>query len=295
MKDRKGFTLIELLVVIAIIAVLAAILFPVFARARKAAQASTCQSNLKQIGNAVKMYLTDWSDTYPTNRNVAGTMIMPTVQLSPTTPIAPATEPPKFTYGVNWIEGLYSYVEAITKSDDPSSAWKCPAATNLTFPLGTMSSYCAVTYVFNRCMIEAPEGIIKGASNLLLIRELDRLTVATLRPINDCTANSAARPQYPFLNQYDGGGIGRIGKQDDPRNSASATGTWELHASGSNVLFADGHVKQFDRGYFPEFDSTHLTTATSWDPDSQQWFNYYYSNATTPDQKAKNHSICISP
>ena len=59
----KGFTLIELLVVIAIIAILAAILFPVFARAREKARQSACQSNLKQIGLALKMYTQDYDET----------------------------------------------------------------------------------------------------------------------------------------------------------------------------------------------------------------------------------------
>ena len=61
---RKGFTLIELLVVIAIIAILAAILFPVFARARENARKSTCQSNLKQLGTAIQMYLQDYDEVF---------------------------------------------------------------------------------------------------------------------------------------------------------------------------------------------------------------------------------------
>ncbi len=57
---KSGFTLIELLVVIAIIAILAAILFPVFARAREKARQASCQSNLKQIALASRMYTSDY-------------------------------------------------------------------------------------------------------------------------------------------------------------------------------------------------------------------------------------------
>ncbi len=66
-RMRSGFTLIELLVVIAIIAILAAILFPVFAQAREAARKSSCQSNLKQVGNAVLMYTQDYDEVMPFN------------------------------------------------------------------------------------------------------------------------------------------------------------------------------------------------------------------------------------
>jgi len=61
---RKAFTLIELLVVIAIIAILAAILFPVFAQAKQAAGNTVSLSNLKQIGLATHMYLSDNNDQF---------------------------------------------------------------------------------------------------------------------------------------------------------------------------------------------------------------------------------------
>jgi prepilin-type processing-associated H-X9-DG protein len=51
-----------LLVVIAIILILAAILFPVFAQAREQARQTSCLSNMRQIGMAVQMYVTDYDE-----------------------------------------------------------------------------------------------------------------------------------------------------------------------------------------------------------------------------------------
>jgi prepilin-type N-terminal cleavage/methylation domain-containing protein len=62
---RRAFTLIELLVVITIIAILAAILFPVFASAKRSAKQASCISNLHQAGAATSMYMADDDDVFP--------------------------------------------------------------------------------------------------------------------------------------------------------------------------------------------------------------------------------------
>jgi prepilin-type processing-associated H-X9-DG protein len=58
-----------MIVLLPIIAIMAAIMFPVFARAREAAQKVSCLQNIKQISVAMQMYATDWNETYPLAEN----------------------------------------------------------------------------------------------------------------------------------------------------------------------------------------------------------------------------------
>lgn len=62
---RTAFTLIELLVVIAIIAILAAMLLPVLQQAMRKAKETQDLSNLKQLGLAENLYITDNGKSFP--------------------------------------------------------------------------------------------------------------------------------------------------------------------------------------------------------------------------------------
>jgi len=277
MKARRGFTLIELLVVIAIIAILAAILFPVFAKAKRSAMASTCQSNMNQIGKAIKMYLSDWEDTYPTNRTVTGAITYQVVLV----PAADLDTVGPFKYGVNWVEAMYKYMESITEYEDSSSAWRCPAASAMTWPNSpAMEDFVGTTYVFNYNLVEEPEGTIKGSGNLMMVRELDRLVPAHCRPINRSTGDGSATgiPRSPFLTT-----------QDYAMGSTELTP--KLHGNGSHVLFCDGHVKQFDTRFYP----SSFTVSKNWDPETSQWYNYVFPDPADEWEEVADRSIAITP
>ncbi len=64
-RSSRAFTLIEMLVVVAIIALLVAILLPSLSKARQAARVTLCLSNLRSIGSASTMYMSDNRDWLP--------------------------------------------------------------------------------------------------------------------------------------------------------------------------------------------------------------------------------------
>jgi prepilin-type processing-associated H-X9-DG protein/prepilin-type N-terminal cleavage/methylation domain-containing protein len=64
-RKRGAFTLIELLVALAVIAVLLVIATSVTLNAVARSKSTTCQSNLRQLGQATALYLSDFDGRYP--------------------------------------------------------------------------------------------------------------------------------------------------------------------------------------------------------------------------------------
>jgi prepilin-type N-terminal cleavage/methylation domain-containing protein len=85
---RRAFTLVELLVVIGIIAILIGILLPTLAKARESAKKTACLSNLRELGNAFRLYAAQNKDVMP-----IGCVGVVT---------SPSGSEKQFSYVVNW-------------------------------------------------------------------------------------------------------------------------------------------------------------------------------------------------
>lgn len=153
-RSSRGFTLIELLVVIAIIAVLAALLTPALKQAREKAWRISCTSNLKQIGTATLLYISDHDDAWP----------MP--------------HPNSV-----WTTNLLSYVGLDAKTQD-SDVFVCPVqrggAWREKYMQWTDLPDCSYTWnALGPCAVNYEEGEVRFAEHYSAITPFDKLVVLT--------------------------------------------------------------------------------------------------------------------
>lgn len=212
-KQSNGFTLIELLVVIAIIAILAAILFPVFARARENARKSTCQSNLKQIGTAVRMYVQDYDERFPTGN--------------------PSNTTLAYTGGASWPGWVSNVLEPYEKNAD---IYYCPSGkgddginggfrqwrgrTNPSY--ASNGSYSRVSYCYNYVTLWGrADAELYEPANLAMMWDSQNAW-------NDCGVTDTSCGLFVRdVAQFKAGNFQYAGR----------------HMEGNNWLYADGHVK----------------------------------------------------
>ena len=201
---RRGFTLIELLVVIAIIAILAAILFPVFARARENARRSSCQSNLKQIGLGIMQYTQDYDEYYPLqNHAEAGTV---------------------YRY---WPVFVQPYIKSTQVFDCPSDSMRF---TNLS---GYSDNFA---YGLNYWIASRPPSAM--VSLAVVERPAETLMVAE----TGNRVSSSVTMGWPMIysSHY---GANNPSDSTYGFNATSRARLSDRHLEGTNVLWADGHVK----------------------------------------------------
>ena len=226
---RTAFTLIELLVVIAIIAILAAILFPVFGRARENARRASCQSNLKQVGLGLQMYIQDYDGRVPIcNDN--------------------STPDPDDDTGYWWIK-IFAY----TKNDQ---VFVCPSWRNISQPdAATLQDYerppnanepfvhadIKGTYAWNETLDGAPEMRLSGTST----------DGTSYGPAQVVAVAEGFNGTHVYAPEH-------VAPLDNP-----AMRLRYFHFDGLNVAYADGHVKwlknsQMKRRLWAPYETTWL-------------------------------------
>jgi prepilin-type processing-associated H-X9-DG protein len=259
---RSGVTLIEVLVIMAIMAVLAGLLAPAVQAAIGAARSLACRSQLRQIGEAYRQYVSDSSGLWPPILSTeAPTALMDSIQQQ--TGLVPAPARPAVGWGQpgpHWSIVLWPYLEDL-------AVFTCPAD-----PQAGLRGDAVVApgHEHEVAFINAPPE--SYGLNVILFRTIDdwrRLAGCTWGTHGDADYNGLAnfttlaeqRRQIPAIDQrvlfFCGTSGQTVGSQYNVafRAGKAFVERWEWHGrpapaafvddpgSGSNYLFGDGHVE----------------------------------------------------
>ncbi|MGO8839222.1 MAG: prepilin-type N-terminal cleavage/methylation domain-containing protein [Limisphaerales bacterium] len=226
-KCPRAFTLIELLVVIAIIAILAAMLLPALSLAKQRAWTTSCNSNLHQIGLAMRMFADDNNEFYPES---GGTIYWG------------ATDPTTGKPG--WLEQIFPYV-------GNTNVYNCPGNVQLPANLQGPFDY------FNGCnaayLAAGGFAAVKG-SRIMLPSDY------VLGGDTAGTKSNGAGLQFDPLDadkdDYTQNCVGGAA-------SDTVTEFWQIHGKGQNIMLADGH-SQWYKAYNAGEMTFAYTTMTNW-------------------------------
>ena len=226
-----AFTLIELLVVIAIIAILAAMLLPALSVAKQRAWTTTCNSNLHQIGLAMRMFADDNNGDYPES---GGDIKWGAVDANS----------PDGSGKASWLEQIFPY-------GNNTNTFNCPGNVQLPKVYQGPFNYfngCNVAYVTTGN--DAP---VKSSSILLPAAfVLGGDTAGTVTNSSDLKFDPLDADKDDYTQNCVGGAA-----------AADKTLYWQIHSKGQNVMFADGHAKWY-KLYNPGEMTFAYATMTNW-------------------------------
>ena len=205
MHAERGFTLIELLVVIAIIAILAALLLPALAAAKQKAWASSCVSNLRQIGLGLGMFADENQDCYPQSGGA--------IRWNPADSSSPTN---------GWMQQAYPYVQNTNVYHCPGNA-QLPAKNQSPFNYfnGVRAAFVAAG---DRQAAVSARQILFPAAYVL---SGDTIDAGQYFLPDDCDKDD-------YSQNCVGGAV-----------NGTPVVEWQAHNKGQNILFADGHVRWY--------------------------------------------------